>query len=96
MKRNVSVAEAKNNLPALVHDAEEQGAIGIQRRGKTVAVIVGLRDYERMRAKSTPSLLEQIMAIRQEHGMDGPGEGRGDEGFAVRDRTPTKPANFGR
>jgi antitoxin Phd len=93
MKRNVSVAEAKNNLPSLVHDVEEHGAIGIQRRGKTVAVIVGLRDYERMRVRSTPSLLDQIMAIRKEHDVE---DLASDEEFAVRDRTPTKPANFGR
>jgi prevent-host-death family protein len=93
MKRSVSVADAKNNLPALVHDAEERGAIGIQRRGKTVAVIVGLRDYKRMRARSTPSLMDEIMTIRKEHGVAGL---RDEEDFAIRNLTLPRPANFGR
>jgi len=39
MKR-VSIAEAKQGLPALVHEAERLGEIELTRRGKTVAYIV--------------------------------------------------------
>jgi prevent-host-death family protein len=95
MKRSVSVAHAKNNLPALVHATEEEGAIGIARRGETVAVIVSLRHYERLKSRSSASLLSQVTAIRQEHELDNLEEGeaplsrmRGDE-FA-------RPAKWGR
>ncbi len=50
MKR-VSVAEAKNTLPALLHEAES-APIEIVRRGEPVAVILSRASYDRMRGKS--------------------------------------------
>jgi prevent-host-death family protein len=49
MKR-VSVAEAKNTLPALLHEAEA-GPVEIVRRGKPVAVILSRANYDRLRGK---------------------------------------------
>lgn len=46
MKR-VSVAEAKNHLPALLREAEK-APIEILRRGKLVAAIVSRDEYERL------------------------------------------------
>jgi prevent-host-death family protein len=50
MKR-VSVAEAKNTLPALLHEAEAE-PVEIVRRGKPVAVILSRASYDRLRGKS--------------------------------------------
>jgi prevent-host-death family protein len=50
MKR-VSVAEAKNSLPALLHDAEAE-PVEIVRRGKPVAVILSRADYDRLQRRS--------------------------------------------
>jgi prevent-host-death family protein len=50
MKR-VSVAEAKNTLPALLHEAEA-APVEIIRRGKPVAVILSRASYDRLRGKS--------------------------------------------
>jgi prevent-host-death family protein len=47
MKR-VSVAEAKDHLPALLHEAEH-APVEIVRRGKAVAVIVSRAAYDRLR-----------------------------------------------
>jgi prevent-host-death family protein len=49
MKR-VSVAEAKNTLPALLHEAEA-APVEIVRRGKPVAVILSRASYDRLRGK---------------------------------------------
>jgi prevent-host-death family protein len=49
MKR-VSVAEAKNTLPALLHEAEAQ-PVEIVRRGKPVAVILSRANYDRLRGR---------------------------------------------
>jgi prevent-host-death family protein len=46
MKR-VSVAEARNNLPALIHEAERE-PVEIVRRGKPVAVLISREDFDRM------------------------------------------------
>ena len=50
MKR-VSVAEAKNTLPALLHEAESE-PVEIMRRGKPVAVILSRAAYDLLRGKS--------------------------------------------
>jgi len=50
MKR-VSVAEARNNLPALIHEAE-RGPIQIVRRGKPVAVLQSQVAFERTLPKA--------------------------------------------
>jgi PTS system cellobiose-specific IIB component len=47
--RRVSVAEAKNTLPAL-HEAEAE-PVEIVRRGKPVAVILSRANYDRLRGK---------------------------------------------
>lgn len=49
MKR-VSVAQAKNGLPALLHEAERE-PVEIQRRGRPVAVLLSTRSYERLVGK---------------------------------------------
>ena len=46
MKR-VSVAEARNNLPALIYETETE-PIEIMRRGKPVAVLVSRQDFDRI------------------------------------------------
>jgi len=46
MQRQFSIAEAKNRLPAIVHSADEGGAIELTRRGKPVAVIISKHDYD--------------------------------------------------
>jgi antitoxin Phd len=51
MTRKVSVAEAKNNLPSIIHEVEEGSRVEITRHGKSVAVVVATTDYERLREK---------------------------------------------
>jgi len=45
-----SIAEARNNLARLVHVAEDGEPVRLTRRGKPVAVILSLTEYERLRA----------------------------------------------
>jgi prevent-host-death family protein len=49
-KRTVTIAEAKNELPKIVHSAERGQPIEITRRGRPVAAIVSLQDYLRLQA----------------------------------------------
>ena len=66
MKR-VSVAEAKNTLPALLHEAEE-APVEIVRRGKPVAVILSRADYDRLRGKSE-GLWASLEHFRETHDL---------------------------
>ena len=43
-----SIAEARHDLAAVVHQLERQPRIQLTRRGKPVAVLLSLREYERL------------------------------------------------
>jgi antitoxin Phd len=47
MKR-YSIAEARNNFTSLVHAAEAGAAVELTRRGKPIAVLLALEEYERL------------------------------------------------
>lgn len=68
MKR-VSVAQAKNGLPALLHEAEA-GPIEIVRRGKPVAVILARATYDRLAGNDT-GVWSAIQAFRKSHDLEG-------------------------
>jgi prevent-host-death family protein len=72
MKR-VSVAEAKNTLPALLHEAESD-PIEIVRRGKPVAVLLSRAAYDRLRGKHEGvwAALERFRATHDLEDLDAP------------------------
>lgn len=51
MNRRVSVVEAKNKLPSIIHEVEQGSIVEITRHGKAVAIVVGQKDYERLKEK---------------------------------------------
>ncbi|PYQ26635.1 MAG: prevent-host-death family protein [Acidobacteria bacterium] len=48
MTKQRSIAEARNTLPQLIREAESGESIELTRRGESVAVLVGRRQYERL------------------------------------------------
>lgn len=66
MKR-VSIAVAKQTLPALVHEAERIGEVELTRRGKTVAYLVSA---ERMDHRPRPTFIEALSRWREKYGED--------------------------
>jgi prevent-host-death family protein len=70
MKR-VSVADAKNTLPALLREAEVE-PVEIVRRGKPVAVLLSRASYDRMRGKQEGvwAALERFRATHDLEGLD--------------------------
>lgn len=65
--RRISVAEAKNRLPALIHEAESsQVPVEITRRGKTVAVLLSSAAYEREQRKE--GFVSGVARIRKKYG----------------------------
>lgn len=64
----ISIADAKNQLPALIHQAEAGEKITISRRGKPVAVMLSIEQYEKYERLSalnprTPSeVLDEVRA----------------------------------
>lgn len=68
MRWNVSVrrsiAEARRHLPGLVREAESGRTVELTRRGKPVAVLVGLDRYRRL-ASARPTFTEAYDAFRR-------------------------------
>lgn len=48
MTKKYSVAHARQNLPSLLHEVEDGAHVEITRRGRSVAVVIPLTEYERL------------------------------------------------
>lgn len=81
MKR-VSVADAKNRLPALIHEADA-APIEVLRRGKPVAVILSREAYDRLIGKGA-GVWAAIESYRAGHDLR---ELDAETAFATRDRS---------
>ncbi len=53
MQKKFSIAEAKNRLPAIIHYVEKGPYVELTRRGKSVAVLLSIQEYERLSRKYT-------------------------------------------
>ena len=65
MGKQFSIAEAKNNLPALIHDVELGPPVELTRRGVPVAVILSKRKYEELTAKQG-GFWQKLTALRRQ------------------------------
>jgi prevent-host-death family protein len=52
MRKQQSIAAARSNLPQLVRQAESGESIEPTRRGESVAVLIGRKEYERLATRS--------------------------------------------
>ena len=48
MLHSYSLAEARNRFAEIVHDLERVGRIEVTRRGRRVAVLISVEEYERL------------------------------------------------
>ncbi len=51
MQKQFSIAEAKNKLPSIIHWVEKGPYVELTRRGKPVAVLMSIQEYERLTRK---------------------------------------------
>jgi antitoxin Phd len=63
-----SIAQARDQLPRLVHHAEAGRLIELTRRGKPVAVLLSMAQYEHFAAHA-PSFWDAVVAFRLEHDL---------------------------
>jgi len=64
MKRQFSIAEAKNKLPSIIHQVEKGPSVKLTRRGEPVAVLLSVHEYERLDQK-TRGFWNALMTFRQ-------------------------------
>ena len=50
MTKQYSIAEARNRFAAIVHDLEQNSRIELTRRGEPVAVLLSIREYQRLQS----------------------------------------------
>ncbi len=50
--KSFSIAEARHDLAALIHQLDRQPRIQLTRRGKPVAVLISVREYDRLTTKA--------------------------------------------
>ena len=83
--KQYSIAEARDQLPAIVHAAERGKTVELTRRGKPVAVLISTKDYERL-TRPRPSFWAAVQEFRRTHDLGDIGD---EDVFAdVRDRSP--------
>lgn len=51
MENHYSIAEAKNRLPSIIHSVEKGPPITLMRRGRPVAILLSIAEYERLNRK---------------------------------------------
>jgi prevent-host-death family protein len=91
MVKKYSIAEARDHLPSVVHEAEEGTQVELTRRGKPVAVLVGVEDFERL-SKKKPGFWEAYQEFRRTADLS---EIDPDEIFRdVRDQSPGRDFNW--
>ena len=66
----ISVADARRRLPQLLRKAEDGEEIRISRRGKPVAVLLSVDEYERLRRRR-PSVRAALASFRERIEGDG-------------------------
>ena len=67
-EREYSVAEARDKLPALVHEAERGRPVRITRRGKRAAVLISEAEYRRSHGGARHGLAAAIQTWRACYG----------------------------
>jgi prevent-host-death family protein len=86
MSKRYSIAEARSNLASIVDQVEAGQEIELTRRGKPVAVVVSLRELERLRGERT-HFGEAYGRFLQRYALRDVGSG--DDVFeSTRDRDP--------
>lgn len=68
MTDQYSIAEARHNLAAIVHELEKKDHIELTRRGEPVAVLLSMRAYRRLTAPRA-DFWEAYEAFRQRHDL---------------------------
>jgi cellobiose PTS system EIIB component len=66
MAPKYSIAEARHNLAAIVHELDTAPHIELTRRGQPVAVLLSMRAYRRLKA---PSFWDTYQSFRKAAGL---------------------------
>ena len=69
MSNQYSIAQARDRLASLVHDVENGVSVELTRRGKRVAVLISIDEYNRLVAGNS-SLWQALEKFRQQANLE--------------------------
>ncbi len=69
MRKRYSLSEAKDHLSRLVHAVARNGTVEITRRGRPVAMLVSMEEYERLHGRRV-GFWQALEAFRRGAGRD--------------------------
>ncbi len=64
MQQKISISEAIRKLPSILHNVESGMPVSLTRRGKPVAMLVSIQEYERLHRKKK-DFWDAFMEFRQ-------------------------------
>jgi prevent-host-death family protein len=67
MEKEVTISEAKNKLTAIVHAVEKGPSVKLTRRGRPVAVLLSIAEYEALHGRRA-EFWERLTALRKQAG----------------------------
>ena len=72
MENQYSIAEAKNKLPAIIHLVERGPSVKLTRRGRPVAILLSIQEYERLSQKKMDFwlALKSFRKIAEKEGIE--------------------------
>nr|CAA6809633.1 MAG: Antitoxin [uncultured Thiotrichaceae bacterium] len=82
----ITIVDAKNNLPKLIHTAEAGGDIHISRHGQPVAVLISEKRYQQF-FQSGQGIFDAIANWREQHSVVSLND---EEVDSWRDRSPAR------
>ena len=65
MEKQFTISEAKNKLTAIVHDVEKGPSVKLTRRGRPVAVLLSIAEYEALQGRR-PAFWDLLTAWREQ------------------------------
>lgn len=65
MSKAYSIAQARNQLSRLVHEAEDGEEVRLTRRGTPVAVVLSIQEYERLQQRPRPTAWTAVQELRE-------------------------------
>lgn len=69
MPQRMTIADARNHLPQVIHQVERGEPVELTRRGKPVAVILSLDDFERSTYRKK-GFLQALEEWREKYDID--------------------------
>jgi prevent-host-death family protein len=86
MAQSYAIAEARANLPTIIDEVEAGVAVELTRRGKVVAVMISVTEYQRLQSKRT-TFQDSYQKFLKKHSLAEVGLEK-DFARKLRDRSP--------